>query len=41
LSQLKQEAALLKAKPYEALNDSEKQELMRLTRDIRSLSRRS
>ncbi|WP_435213896.1 DNA primase [Luminiphilus sp. nBUS_16] len=41
LTQLRQEAALLKAKPYEALSDSEKQELMRLMRDIRSLSGRS
>ena len=41
LNQLKQEAALLKAKPYEAMNDSEKQELMRLMRDIRTLSGRS
>ena len=41
LNQLKQEAALLKAKPYEALSDAEKQELMRLMRDIRSLSGRS
>ena len=32
LNQLKQEAALLKAKPYEAMNDAEKQELMRLMR---------
>jgi DNA primase len=41
LNQLKQEAALLKAKPYEAMKDSEKQELMRLMRDIRTLSGRS
>ena len=41
LNLLKQEAALLKAKPYEAMNDSEKQELMRLMRDIRTLSGRS
>ena len=41
LSQLKQEAALLKAKPYETLGDSEKQELMRLMRDIRTLSGRN
>ena len=41
LNQLKQEAALLKAKPYEDLNDAEKQELMRLMREIRSLSGRS
>ena len=41
LNQLKQEAALLKAKPYEAMNDSEKQELMRLMREIRTLSGRS
>ena len=41
LNQLKQEAALLKAKPYEAMNDAEKQELMRLMRDIRTLSGRS
>ena len=41
LNQLKQEAALLKAKPYEDLNDNEKQELMRLMREIRSLSGRS
>ena len=41
LNQLKQEAALLKAKPYEDLNDDEKQELMRLMREIRSLSGRS
>jgi DNA primase len=41
LNLLKQEAALLKAKPYEAMNDSEKQELMRLMREIRTLSGRS
>ena len=41
LNLLKQEAALLKAKPYEAMNDAEKQELMRLMRDIRTLSGRS
>ena len=41
LNQLRQEAALLKAKPYEAMKDSEKQELMRLMRDIRTLSGRS
>ena len=41
LNQLKQEAALLKAKPYEAMNDAEKQELMRLMREIRTLSGRS
>jgi DNA primase len=40
LNLLKQEAALLKAKPYEAMNDSEKQELMRLMREIRTLSGR-
>ena len=41
LNQLKQDAAVLKAKPYETLSDLEKQELMRLMREIRSLSGRN
>ena len=40
LSALRREAALLKAKPYEALDDEEKQTLKRLTKEIRSLSGR-
>lgn len=40
LNALRQEAALLKAKPYETLNEEDKKALMRLTQEIRRLSGR-
>jgi DNA primase len=40
LNALRQEAALLKAKPYETLNEEDKQALKRLTQEIRRLSGR-
>ena len=40
LNALRQEAALLKEKPYETLNEEDKKALMRLTQEIRRLSGR-